>query len=110
LLGVITAIAFSALGVTIALVRGDRVALPGAVVSLATYLVLGYLAVRGQQWARWVFFTLIVLTTLTCTFFTFIHLQGGKAQVTFTPVLAVVSALYAAIAAAVAFPRGRKPA
>src|SRR5215213_4906057 len=105
-LAIVGAVAFSGVGLVYAAATGNRMAVPGAAIATSLYVILGYLAIRGADWARWTFFCLILLTTLTCLLFTFVDLGGGgKPRLDFTPTLAAVTLFYALIAVATAIPR-----
>ncbi len=106
-LAVIAAVGYGIVAVAISLVRGDRMALPGAAISLALYAALGFFALRGHPWARWVLFTFALMTALTCLFFSFISVGSGSPQVQFSPVLGAVSIFFASIAIAAAVPPPR---
>ena len=106
-LAVAAAIAFGVLAVAAALARRDTTALPGAVMSLVAYGTFGFFTLRGHEWARWLMFTLVALTTLTCTFFTFFRLGSGQAEFDFSPVLAAVSASFALLTIGMGLPRPR---
>ena len=107
-LAVGAAVCFGAFMAATAIVRGDGMALPGAVIAFLLYSTLGHLALRGHEWARWAFFSIILLTALVCIAFTFLDLGTGSAEIGFTPGLALVSALYIGVAVASALPiRGR---
>jgi hypothetical protein len=103
-LAVIAAAALGASGLIYAVATGNRMAVPGAAVATTAYVVLGLLAVRGHEWARWVLFALIVVTALCCTFFAFVDLGSPRARFDFTPGLALVAGLYGAIAAGLGWP------
>lgn len=94
-----------------AILRRDRVALPGAITAALVYALLGTLTLLGHAWARWVLFTLVTLVTLTaltCALFAFVDLSGGRAKIVFTPTLAVVALVAALVAAGVAAPLPRR--
>src|SRR4051812_21186226 len=76
LLAVTAAVAYGIFAIGVAVARRDRVAMPGAAVTLAIYLTLGVFIVRGHAWARWVMFTLTALTALTCLVGAFIPTSG----------------------------------
>lgn len=108
-MAVAAVIAWGVFAVTISFARRDTTALPGAVISLLAYGTFGYFALRGHEWARWLVFALVLLTAITCAFFTFFGLGSGKVHSDFSPVLAVCSVFFALIAVGTARRRARPP-
>ena len=104
-LGVVAAVAFSGCGLIYAAMTGNRMAVPGAAIATSVYAILGYFAIRGVEWTRWILFCLILMTTLTCLLFTFVNLGDTKPGLSFVPELAAVTLFYTLIAIAVALPR-----
>jgi peptidoglycan/LPS O-acetylase OafA/YrhL len=109
-LAVLAAAGFSALIFAGCAIDRDRLNLPGASIALAADVLLGYFAIRGREWARWTFFSLVLLRTLAFVFFTFIDMGTGKARPDFDPKVGLIAAMFAAIAVAAALSTNRRPA
>lgn len=97
-------LAFDLFGFATVLFQSNWVALPGGVVRLTVLAVLGVLTLRGRAWARWLFFTLQVMTGCTVLFFAFVSMGSGQAELRFSPLLAVIATAELALALLVALP------
>src|SRR5450432_1147457 len=89
-------------GLFIAIAFREWVMFPGALVSLLLYGVLGYFAVRGRDWARWILFAFMLGTAMLGLVFTFVRLGGGSSSIGFNPWVAIIPLLYGLVAVGLA--------
>jgi hypothetical protein len=89
--GVISAVAFR-----------HWVIFPGSLVSLVLYGVLGYFAVHGRDWARWILFAFMLGTAMLGVVFTFVRFEGGTSSVGFNRWVAIIPLFYGLVAAGLA--------
>ena len=89
-----------------AIVKGDRMALPGAIVASSICVLLGIFALLGHDWARWLLFVFALLTAMTCMLFTFVDMGDGNPRLGFTPGLGALTLFYIAVAVGLAWPTG----
>lgn len=106
-LAVVALVTFGAWAVARSVARQHTMALPGSAFTLIGYGVLGLLALRGREWARWIMFTLVGLTAMTTALFTFVSMGDGPARFSFSGDIAVVAACYILAAIGLAWPRPR---
>lgn len=88
-------------GVVIAVAFRQWVMFPGALLSLVLYGILGYFAVRGNDWARWTLFAFMLVTAVVVLVFAFVR-PGGNPPVGFDPGLATVALFHGCIAVGLA--------
>jgi hypothetical protein len=89
-------------GLVIAIAARQWVIFPGALVSLVLYAVLGYFALKGREWARWILFAFMLVIAMLGVVFTFVRLGGGSSSVGFNPWIAVIPVFYGLVAAGLA--------
>jgi hypothetical protein len=98
---------FPLAGVTIGIVRHEMVILPGALLSTVLYGIMGYFAIRGREWARWLVFAFLLMTAFVGLGFTFVSFGSGKAVVGFNPWIGLIVLFYAGAATATALAANR---
>ena len=91
-------------GIIVALACREMVILPGALVSLVFYGLVGYFAIEGHEWARWLIFAFLLMTALVGLGFTFVSLGTGKPVVEFNLWIALVGLFYLGAAVLMALP------
>jgi hypothetical protein len=101
-LAVIATLLVPVMGLVISITARQWVMFPGALVSLALYGVLGYFAVQGREWARWILFAFTLGTAMLGLVFTFVQLGGGSSALGFNPWVAIIPLFYGMVAVGLA--------
>jgi hypothetical protein len=71
-------------------------------VSLVLHSVLGYFALKGHEWARWILFAFMLGIAMLGVVFTFVRLGGGGSSVGFNPWVAIITLFYGLVAVGLA--------
>lgn len=89
-------------GTVVAIAAREIVMLPGALISVAFYGVMGYFAIQGRQWAKWIVFAFLLGTALLGLGFAFVSLGTGSPEFGFNPWVAAVVLFYVGAAILIA--------
>lgn len=108
-LAVIATLLVPIVGVVIGIAAHQWVIFPGALGSLVLYAVLGYFAIKGREWARWILFAFMLGIAMLGLLFTFMRLGGGSSSVGFNPWIAPIPLFYGIVAVGLAL-RPNRPA